>query len=96
MYLPILIGLKGIISPYGIQMTKIIKENIVSDSGVRAYEIDGMRVTMPEAWDDDKKQAWLEKARDDMHLRRNLKVIKKSGTATLLRAFRQHGELTSE
>ena len=51
---------------------EVIRQNIVEDSGLRTYEIDGMRVTMPSAWDDDKKQAWLEKARVDMHLRRNL------------------------
>ena len=77
---------------FGIKMTEIIKENIVEDSGVRAYEIDGMRVTMPASWDDDKKQQWLENARTNMYLRRNLKMIKKSGTATLLRAHRLHGD----
>ena len=39
-------------------MTKeVIRQNIVEDGGLRTYEIDGMRVTMPSDWDDDKKQA---------------------------------------
>ena len=71
---------------------EVIKQNIVEDSGVRAYEIDGMRVTMPADWDDDKKQAWLEKSRNDMHLRRNLKMIKKNGSQELLRAYRLQGD----
>jgi len=72
---------------------EVIRQNIVEDSGLRTYEIDGMRITMPTDWDDDKKQAWLEKARNDMHLRRNLKVIRKDGSQALLgRAFRKHGD----
>ena len=71
---------------------EVIKQNIVEDSGIRAYEIDGMRVTMPSSWDDDKKQAWLEKSRNDMHLRRNLKMIKKNGSQELLRAYRLQGD----
>ena len=52
-----------------------------------------MRVTMPSDWDDDKKQAWLEKARVDMHLRRNLKMIRKDGSQALLaRAHRLQGD----
>lgn len=70
---------------------EVIRQNIVEDSGIRTYEIDGMRVTMPSSWDDDKKQAWLEKARADMHLRRNLKMIRKDGSQAVLgRAFRRH------
>lgn len=72
---------------------EVIRQNIVEDSGLRTYEIDGMRVTMPSAWDDDKKQAWLEKARVDMHLRRNLKMIRKDGSQSLLgRAYRLQGD----
>ena len=63
---------------------EVIRQNIVEDSGLRTYEIDGMRVTMPADWDDDKKQAWLEKARVDMHLRRNLKMIRKAVSYTHL------------
>ena len=56
-----------------------------------------MRVTMPSDWDDDKKQAWLEKARVDMHLRRNLKMIRKDGSQSVIgRAFRQHGNSHGE
>ena len=79
-------------------MTKeVIRQNIVEDGGLRTYEIDGMRVTMPSDWDDDKKQAWLEKARVDMHLRRNLKMIRKDGSQAVLgRAFRQHGDDNAE
>ena len=71
---------------------EVIRQNIVEDSGLRTYEIDGMRVTMPSDWDDDKKQAWLEKSRNDMHLRRNLKMIKKNGSQELLRAYRLQGD----
>ena len=75
-------------------MTKeVIRQNIVEDGGLRTYEIEGMRVTMPSDWDDDKKQAWLEKARVDMHLRRNLKMIRKDGSQALLaRAHRLQGD----
>ena len=72
---------------------EVIRENMVEASGIRAYEIDGMKVTMPADWDDNQKQEWLEKARNDMHLRRNLKMIRKGGKETLLgRAFRKHGD----
>ena len=71
---------------------EVIRQNIVEDSGLRTYEIDGMRVTMPSDWDDNKKQAWLEKSRNDMHLRRNLKMIKKNGSQELLRAYRLQGD----
>ena len=46
----------------------VIRENIVEADGVRAYELDGLKVTMPADWDDNKKQAWLEGARQDSHL----------------------------
>jgi len=69
-----------------------IRENIVEEEGVRAYEIDGMRVTMPADWDDDKKLAWLNKAKDKSHLRRNLRMIKKNGSTQLLNAYRLNGD----
>ena len=48
---------------------------------------------MPADWTDQKKAAWLAKAKDDMHLRRNLKMIRKGKKAELLgRAFRLHGD----
>lgn len=72
---------------------EVIRENMVEADGIRAYEIDGMKVTLPADWDDDKRQAWLEKARTDMHLRRNLKMIRKGKKDTLLaRSFRLHGD----
>ena len=72
---------------------EVIRQNIVEDSGLRTYEIEGMRVTMTSDCDDDKKQAWLETARTDMHLRRNLKMIRKDGSQALLgRAYRMHGD----
>ena len=75
-------------------MTKeVIRENIVEADGVRAYELDGLKVTMPADWTDEKKAAWLAKAKDDMHFRRNLKMIRKGKKAELLgRAFRLHGD----
>jgi len=90
--------LKGVLLLLGATMAKeVIRQNIVRHDGIRTYEIDGMRVTMPESWDDDKKQAWLEKARVDMHLRRNLKMIRKDGSQAVLgRAFRQHGDDNAE
>ena len=36
---------------------EVIRENIVEADGVRAYELDGLKVTMPADWDDNKKQA---------------------------------------
>jgi hypothetical protein len=75
---------------------EVIKENIVEAEGVRTYEIEGHRVTLPVDWDDDRIQAWIEKSRNDMHLRRNLKMIKKNGSAALLRAFRQNGSRHGE
>ena len=72
---------------------EVIRENIVEADGVRAYELDGLKVTMPADWDDNKKQAWLEGARQESHLRRNLKMIRKGKKAELLgRAFRLHGD----
>ena len=71
----------------------VIRENMVEADGIRAYEIDGMKVTLPADWTDDKRQEWLEKARVDMHLRRNLKMIRKGKKDTLLgRSFRLHGD----
>ena len=51
-----------------------------------------MRVTMPADWDDDKKLAWLNKAKDKSHLRRNLRMIKKNGSTQLLNAYRLNGD----
>ncbi len=64
--------------------------NNVEADGKRVYEVDGMRVVFPTDWDDDKRAEYIEKARNDLLLRRRLRMIKKDGTKSLLRAFRQN------
>jgi hypothetical protein len=74
------------------------KNNLIKDpkTGIRAYELDGMRCTFPPDWTDEQKEAWFERARNDMSNRRQLRMIKKGGVSTVLRAFRQHGDRHGE
>lgn len=59
---------------------------------MKTYEINGKRVTFPDSWTEEQCQEWIKKATGDLVLRRNLKMIKKDGTSSLLRAYRQHGK----
>tara|TARA_Y100000590_G_scaffold210472_1_gene238432 strand:+ start:1748 stop:1981 length:234 start_codon:yes stop_codon:yes gene_type:complete len=74
------------------------KDNLIEDpkTGIRAYELYGMRYTFPKDWTDEMKDEWFERARNDMHLRRQLKMFKKNGVSTVLRAFREHGDRHGE
>jgi len=66
-------------------------ENNIEDDGKRAYELDGMRAVFPSSWTDEQRQEWFQKAKVDLHLRRNLRMIKKNGSQSLLRSYRNHG-----
>ena len=66
-------------------------ENNIEDDGKRAYEIDGMRASISSSWTDEQRQEWFQKAKVDLHLRRNLRMIKKNGSQSLLRSYRTHG-----
>ena len=66
-------------------------ENNIEDDGKRAYELDGMRAVFPSSRTDEERQAWFQKAKVDLHLRRNLRMIKKNGSQSLLRSYRTHG-----
>ena len=74
------------------------KENLIKDpkTGIRAYELEGMRCTFPPDWTDEQKDAWFDKARNDMSNRRQLRMIKKNVVSTILRAFRFHGDRLGE
>ena len=77
---------------------KLSKENLWHDpeTGVRAYELDGMRVCFPADWNDEQKQEWFDKARSDFQHRRQLRIIRKEGGGQFLRAFRKHGSRHGE
>ncbi len=77
---------------------KVSRENFWQDpeTGIRAYELDGMRVCFPPDWNDEQKEAWFIKARSDFQHRRRLRIIRKDGTGQFLRAFRNHGDRHGE
>ena len=58
----------------------------------KVWKVGDNRVTFPDSWTDEQKQEYINKASTDMHLRRQLNVIKKDGTSQLLRAWRNHGK----
>ena len=74
------------------------KHNLIRDpkTGIRAYELDGMRVCFPPDWNDDQKNAWFDRAKRDFGQRRQLRMIKKDGISTVLRAWREHGSRHGE
>jgi len=74
------------------------KNNLIRDpkTGIRAYELDGMRVCFPPDWDDERKNAWFTRAKLDFGQRRQLRMIKKNGVSTVLRAWREHGSRHGE
>ena len=77
---------------------KVSRENFWQDpeTGIRAYELDGMRVCFPPDWNDEQKEAWFIKARSDFQHHRRLRIIRKDGTGQFLRAFRKHGDRHGE
>ena len=58
----------------------------------KVWKVGENRVAFPDTWTDEQKQEYIDKAKVDMHLRRQLKVIKKDGSSQLLRAWRNHGK----
>lgn len=56
--------------------------------GMRAYEYKGIRAVLPSRWTDQQREAWFEQALKDGHLRRPLRVLKKNGSAQVMRAWR--------
>lgn len=62
--------------------------NNVEVDGKRAYLVEGKRVVFPTSWTDEQRDAWIQQAKKDTHLKRNLRMIKKDGSTSLLRAYR--------
>ena len=62
--------------------------NNVEVDGKRAYLVEGKRVVFPTSLTDEQRDAWIQKAKKDTHLKRNLRMIKKDGSTSLLRAYR--------
>jgi len=63
--------------------------NNVEAEGKRAYLVEGRRVVFPSDWTDEERDAWIQKAKKDTHLKRPLRMIKKDGSTSLLRAYRK-------
>ena len=65
------------------------ENNTMSD---KVWKVGDNRVTFPDSWTDEQKQQYVDKASVDMHLRRQLRVIKKDGSSQLL----EHGGIMAK
>ena len=62
------------------------------DGEHRVYELDGKRIVVKVGTSDEEVQKLFDDAQPFNHLRRQIRLIKKNGTGTILRSIRTHGE----